>query len=263
MQTPTSTGTDNLFADFAEHYDRMINWNSRFERETPFYQKIFTDAGAKRVLDIACGTGRHAILFSSWGLEVCASDASEDMIITAKNNAREAGVNLNFKALPMEESAKEFSAGFDVVTCMGNSLPHIRTYDSLRQVFDSVSNLLKPKGIFAIQIRNYRRVQEKNEKYMPLNTYADGVREFLYLRVTEPGQELVKFSIIVFRKDEAGKWSYEVKSEELKPWIYNDIETSLTDTGFTIAGLYGGLDFSPFNPSESVDLVITAQKKAR
>lgn len=260
MENQESTGTENLFSDFAGHYERMVNWDSRLKREAPFYKKIFFDVKASKILDTACGTGRHAILFSSWGMEVHAADASGDMIRKAKENAKNAEANICFREAGLDDLDKEFSSGFDVVTCMGNSLPHITTSGSLRRVFGAASNVLRPGGIFAMQIRNYRRVLERNEKYMPLNTFVDGGKEYLYLRMTEPLEGLVTFSIIVLQKDEEGKWSFDVKSEKLKPWVYEDIENILTDTGFTISGVYGNLDFGPYIPPESKDLVVIAQK---
>ncbi len=260
MSNYGNTGDANLFSAFAEHYDRMINWESRLQREIPFYKKIFTDAGAGKILDTACGTGRHGILFSSWGMEVHAVDSSGEMISKAKENAKNAGVNVSFRKVSIEELDKEFSAGFDVVTCMGNSLPHIRTSGELRKVFTAVANVLKPGGIFTLQIRNYRRVLEKNEKYMPLNSFADKGKEYIYLRITEPGEDMVTFSILVFQKDEYGKWSFDVNSERLKPWLDKDILTILIESGFVTTGVYGDLSFSSFVPLESTDLVIIAQK---
>lgn len=262
MVSGTGLKSENLFSDFARDYDRMINWEVRLKREAPFYQKIFAEAKALRVLDSACGTGRHAIMFDSWGLSVEASDVSEEMIVRARKNAELAGSRAQFKVANLMELDKVFTCSFDVITCMGNSLPHLKTTEELNQAFSSVSHSLRPSGLFVTQLRNYERVYEKEEKFMPLNSKTEGSKEYLYLRMSELGEQLVTFNIIVFEKDENGQWSYRVESEELRPWSLEKIEPELRDAGFCITGIYGSLNFEEFQPLESTDLVIIAKKTA-
>ncbi len=253
-------GNENLFSGFAADYERMINWNERLVREAPFFKKLFADAGAGKVLDTACGTGRHAIMFCLWGLTVAASDISPEMISVARENALAAGCQIEFQAVGLEELDKVFQPGFDAVTCMGNSLPHIRTRTGLVRAFSAISNLLKNSGLFALQIRNYRRVYARNEKFMPLNARAEGGREYLYLRMNELGEDFVTFNIIIITRDEAGKWSFRVESEKLAPWTDTDIEAALNEAGLAVCERYGNFAFGPYKPLESTDLVVIARK---
>lgn len=232
------------------------------KKEKPFFRKIFQDAGAGRILDIACGTGQHAIMFSSWGLSVSASDVSSEMVELARENSLKAGVEVELAVAGLEEVDKFFSPGYDVITCVGNSLPHVRSYEGLTQVAGAVSNLLRDEGVFALQIRNYRRVYEKNEKFMPLNSRVIGGKEYFYLRVTELKEEWITFNIIVLEKNHLGEGSYRVFSEKLKPWMLDDIADVLKKAGIKITGIYGNMKFDPFDPLESTDLVIIAQKTA-
>lgn len=252
--------SENLFNEFAVDYDRMINWPARLKRETPFFQKVFSEVNAAKVLDAACGTGRHAILFASWGLKVFGLDVSKDMIAKARQTAAEAGIDVDFRTGGIEEADSEFSVEFDAVTCIGNSLPHVRSQKELKQAFVSLRNVLKPGGLILLQLRNYHRVIAREEKFMHLNTRVENGKEFLYLRMTEMGNELVTFNIIVLVKDEAGNWSYRVESEKLKPWFAQDIEASLNETGFSIIGVYGDFEFGSFDPRDSADLIIVARK---
>lgn len=230
------------------------------EREKTFFRKIIQDAGAGRILDIACGTGQHAIMFSSWGLSVSASDASIEMVELARENAVKAGAEVEFAVAGLDEVDKPFNPGFDVITCVGNSLPHVRSYEGLTKVAGAVSNLLRHEGVFALQIRNYKRVYEKNEKFMPMNSYVNGEKEYFYLRMTELEEEWITFNIIVLEKNHLGEGSYRVFSEKLKPWMFEDIAGALNTAGLKITGVYGNMKFAPFKPVESTDLVITAQK---
>lgn len=251
---------ENLFLDFAADYDRMINWEQRLSREAPFFERLFDEVGADRVLDTACGTGRHAILFCRRGLKVEAADPSPEMVERARQNASAAGCEIGFHVAPLEEIEKFVRPGFDVITCMGNSLPHIKTREGLEKAFRGISGLLNHAGVFALQIRNYRRVYDRNERFMPLNSRVDGGREYLYLRMTEPGDEFITFNIIVLVKDEKGEWTYRVETERLKPWMFEDINEAMLKTGLEVSGAYGDLKFGAFDSADSSDLVITARK---
>ena len=61
-----------FYDELGEGYELMINWTARLNRESPFFRKLFKNHGVKRVLDCACGTGRHAIEFAGWGNRVSA-----------------------------------------------------------------------------------------------------------------------------------------------------------------------------------------------
>ena len=61
-------------------YDAMIDWKRRLERETPFYRQLFERINIQSVLDVACGTGRHAEMFHTWGLSVEGGDVSPQML---------------------------------------------------------------------------------------------------------------------------------------------------------------------------------------
>ena len=73
-----------MFDDFADAYEAMIDWPKRLAHEEPFYRRLFDRLRAGSVLDAACGTGQHAAMFHSWGLQVEGADVSPVMIERAK-----------------------------------------------------------------------------------------------------------------------------------------------------------------------------------
>ena len=63
-----------MYDSFSSDYDRFVNWPSRLEAELPFIQAQLDAAGARRVLDAACGTGRHAIALAERGYATAGAD---------------------------------------------------------------------------------------------------------------------------------------------------------------------------------------------
>jgi len=59
-----------MFKQPASDYDEMVDWDKRLAREAPFFRDLFDGIGVNRLADVGCGTGKHAIMFSSWGQSV-------------------------------------------------------------------------------------------------------------------------------------------------------------------------------------------------
>ncbi|MBU7005926.1 hypothetical protein [Phosphitispora fastidiosa] len=130
----------------------------------------------------------------------------------------------------------------------------------METAFRAVNNLLEDDGQYFLQIRNYPRIYAVNERFMPLNSYQQEGKEYLYLRMNDLEPEIVTFNILILSRDEAGKWAYRVESEKLKPWTLKDIVTGLGNAGMKAVGVYGDMFFKPYDPGNSQDLVIIADK---
>jgi SAM-dependent methyltransferase len=50
-----------LYDALSDDYDRFVNWEDRLAYEMPFIEQALHEADARRVLDVACGTGMHVI----------------------------------------------------------------------------------------------------------------------------------------------------------------------------------------------------------
>ncbi|MHA2191397.1 MAG: hypothetical protein ACXAAP_14310 [Candidatus Thorarchaeota archaeon] len=57
----------STFDELAIVYDNSIDWDSRLKRELPFLLESLPTTGQRRVLDMACGSGRHSVALSSEG----------------------------------------------------------------------------------------------------------------------------------------------------------------------------------------------------
>jgi SAM-dependent methyltransferase len=111
---------DNVFDELTQVFDELIDWPKRLANEAPFYRGLFDRVGVRRLVDVACGTGRHAALFHSWGLQVQAADLSPRMIALARNLFGEPA-GLQWVVSGFDQSV-ELAGSFDAAVCAGNSL---------------------------------------------------------------------------------------------------------------------------------------------
>lgn len=103
---------DAFFESFRSSRDNEVNFNDCIE--TPILLGMLPDLHGKKVLDIGCGMGQHARLYSDMGAEsVLGIDISEKMLAYAKaNNSAE---NIRYERIAMEE-IDTIGTQFDLVT---------------------------------------------------------------------------------------------------------------------------------------------------
>lgn len=250
----------HLYDEFGGLYDLMVCWENRLKNEAKFFQNTFRERGAKTVLDVACGTGMHAILFADWGYDVIGADLSEEMLRKANANAGKSRANLRFVRAGFGELGEKIGRKADVVTCLGNSLPHLLSADELSRAIHDIYSILNPGGLFITQNRNYDRVWHKKERFMPLEATTIDGKELLFFRLLDFYEDTIGFNIITFTK-EKGNWSYTVNATRHRPVLKSELERTLLEAGFIDLQFLGDYQGAAFDVAESTDLIVIASKQ--
>ncbi len=114
-------------------------------------ERLELEPGA-RILDLACGHGRHAVELAAMGFRVTGLDISEPSLAIARERAAERGVELELVRLDMSElrADSEFGAAFNFSSAFGY-LP--REQDD-QEVLARVARALVPGGQFLIDTMN-------------------------------------------------------------------------------------------------------------
>ncbi len=245
-----------MYDELSNDYDRFVNWPSRLALELPFLQAQLAQHRAHRVLDSACGTGQHAIALAGLGFEVVGTDASAAMIDVARTNA--AGhPHLRFAVAAFGHTQSVVGGGFDALLCLGNSLPHLLTPESLTEALADMAACLRPGGLLMIQNRNFDRVVTRKERWMEPQTHREGDHEWLFLRFYdwEPGG-LIGFNMLTLRREGSGPWGQRVSRSLLRPQLRDELESALQQAGFAQTRVYGDLAGSAFDPLSSGNVVV-------
>jgi SAM-dependent methyltransferase len=107
-----------------------------------------------RLVDLGCGTGRHAIQFARRGFAVVAVDLSRPMLAMVGEKARAAGVNL----LRVESNLCRLGClpdqVFDYALSMFSTLGMIRGRAARRRALVEAGRILRPGGRFALHAHN-------------------------------------------------------------------------------------------------------------
>jgi SAM-dependent methyltransferase len=138
----------------AESYrGRHADFYDIFYAEKPYHAEAATVAKlfggeprGKRLLDLACGTGRHATEFGALGFEVTGLDLSSDMIRVARERTK-AMSGITVRTGDMR--ALDFSSEtFDCVTCLFDSIGYLLDNVSIRCALSEAHRVLKSGGTF-------------------------------------------------------------------------------------------------------------------
>ena len=251
-----------VFDAFQPYYDILVDWDQRLAREGPFFQRVFSNVGARRVLDCACGTGHHVDLFARWGMEVVGTDIAPSMIEQARRDSRAAGSRVRFEVGDFRELLRQFPQPFDAVICTGNSLPLAGSPEGLRQAIKSMHDVLAPDGLLVLHTLNYAPIPEGANVYHEPRVRQVDDREILFLKVFRKVRRLCDIDIVVLEK-QAGVWK---KLEtHARAWTVEqpELESMVTAAGFSRLQFYGGYEPRPFDPATSTDIIVVARKEKK
>jgi tellurite methyltransferase len=92
----------------------VADWDERYRRgeyiikePLPFFARLIDELKPGRFLDLACGTGRHAIFLAERGWQVTAVDSSSVGIELAKEAVRGRGVEVDWRVADLEQGEFE------------------------------------------------------------------------------------------------------------------------------------------------------------
>lgn len=114
-----------------------------------------------RLIDCACGTGKHAAWMASMGFEVYASDISEGMLERARNNVQKASQKAEFIHASWELLPEKTDKKFDVVFIPGNSISHVTSLEMLDNSFAAIKEIMLPEGKLLFDMRNWEKTFEE------------------------------------------------------------------------------------------------------
>jgi len=154
---------EQLFENYAVTYDSESFVHGTVG-EVDFIEEEIGRRKSARILDIGCGTGRHAIELTRRGYNVTGVDLSESQLKRAREKAKAMGLAIPFHR--MDARSLPFESAFDcaIMLCEGG-FPLMESDEMNFEILKSASRALKPDGKFIFTTLNglfplYHSVQE-------------------------------------------------------------------------------------------------------
>jgi D-alanine-D-alanine ligase len=232
---------------------------SGWEGDRPDEEEADTIAGLLQVkpgealLDIACGYGRHAVVFTGkYRQEVTGIDISPGLIAAAKKNAVEKGLKIRYEAKSAADIA--WKNTFHTAIIVNNSFSLIAP-EQARAVLEKVHRALKPGGRLFLDIDN-----------KPFNCrYGEYAARWHHWPIGLTLQEVYfhrDISVETNRDISLVKGSERIHEFIIFKRIYaaDDIKELLTKSGFKVTQTYGDWDLSPLTEA-SPKMLLAAVKE--
>jgi 2-polyprenyl-3-methyl-5-hydroxy-6-metoxy-1,4-benzoquinol methylase len=135
---------EELFENYGVKYDKEI-YTQGTVGECDFIEKEIGHNKSTKILDIGCGTGRHAIELTKRGYKVVGVDLSESQLKRAREKAAQQKLKIDFQ----QHDARKlpFKHEFDLVImlCEG-AFPLMETDEMNYQILKNAAKALKPGG---------------------------------------------------------------------------------------------------------------------
>jgi len=233
--------------------------------DSPYYHKLYKDRNdveaqaflrnllnkikapeKAKILDLACGRGRHSRFLSSLGFNVTGSDLSPSSIEWAKKYESD---HLHFLVQDMREPIEggHFNCIFNLFTSFG----YFTNRNDNIKVLSSVHKMLNKEGCFVIDFLNVAKIIdsliEKECKRV------EGL-DFSIERRVENGMIIKEI-----RFEDAGvQFQF---TEKVQAFCLNDFKSMLSESGFIIKGIFGDYNMNVFDEELSDRLILICKKK--
>ncbi|MCY3414430.1 MAG: class I SAM-dependent methyltransferase [Candidatus Heimdallarchaeota archaeon] len=131
------------------------------------------------ILDIACGTGMHALELSKLGIEVTGIDLSKDQIDQAKKNAISNNYNIEFIQSDMSEFVRENA--FDAAAAFFSGFCYLRQDQEVIQFLNNMRKSIKAGGFLYFEFWNILALHHNSKHF---DEIKDGDNKLLRYHIT-------------------------------------------------------------------------------
>lgn len=144
-------------------------WADRTEAEVDRALAMLGASESGRVLDLACGTGRHSLELASRGYTVVGVDISPELLEIAENDAGAQSLDASFVKADLREL--DFHDEFDLVLSLNDgAVGYFETEEENRRTFEVIAEALRSGGGHLMQLPNVLYA----ENHLPQKTWIEG-----------------------------------------------------------------------------------------
>ena len=232
--------------ELAEAYD-LIYKDKDYQSECDFVEEIIKKYSekTKRILDVGCGSGGHAIPLAKSGYDVVGFDLSEAMIGRAKKKAeKEKITNLNLHVMDLHDF--QLDDKFDACIAMFAVMGYITENSDIAKALSNIHRHLKHEGIFIFDVWNglavmrilpEQRLKEiENDEVKIIRVAVPNLRSFDHICE-------VNYKLLILSKED--NTFNEINEKHIVRFYFpKEISYYLEDAGFEVLKICPFLDLN-------------------
>ena len=244
ISTNQQQSTTNWFASWFDTPYYHILYKDRDEQEAQVFMDNLVHylnlPEEAKILDLACGKGRHAIYLNQLGFDVTGADLSENSISEAKKSET---ATLHFMKHDMREP---FETKFDAIFNLFTSFGYFENDDDNLTTLKAMKESISEYGFAVIDFMNATQVIN--------NLVAEEVKIVdeitFHIKRNLVGNHIIKE---IDFEDNGQKFHF---TEKVKALTLQDFETMMEEAGIFLLDLFGDYKLRKFHKTESERLIM-------
>jgi SAM-dependent methyltransferase len=212
----------------------------------------------KQIADVACGTGRHAAMFHSWGLEVEGSDISPKMIARARETFGEPG-GLRWIVRGFDQPIAA-NGSFDAVVCLGNSLALAPNAAAASQALRHMFSATRVGGVVIVHVLNLWKLPPGPCVWQKITRKTMARGRVLIIKGVHRCQHEGFVELVVAADGD----NDEVRTHSVRflGLTTTELQTVARESAAIDVEFFGGYKNEPYEAEASTDLIMVARKSA-
>ena len=200
------------------------------------------------VLDLACGTGRHSIIFAQKGFNVTAVDLSDKLLCVAKKSAEVNKVKIDF----IKSDIRNFSVDkkFSLIINLFTSFGYFNDDEENFLLFEISFKYLKEAGYFVLDYFN--------KTYLEQNLVDESKDKFEHCTLIQ--KRHIENNRVIKDIYINGNGKEKHYMESVRMYGRDELVLRIEKAGLKIKNIYGGFEGEDFDEANSQRIIIIAQK---
>ncbi len=243
--------------DFARLYD-LFHSEKPYEAEADFVDRLIkreARGASATLLDVACGTGRHAARLATLGWSVVGVDISDDMLEAAAGRTNGLGVTLVRQDMAQLDLEKR---DFDAAVCLFDSIGYAVTNEAIAASLTAIRRHLRADALLILE---FWHAPAMTSGYDPVRVREWDIPDGRIVRVARTTLDVtaqtatVDYTVIRLNAD--GRFEEWRETHTNRYFMVQEMRVLLADAGFTATGFFAGFDERlPIGPSTFHVLVV-------
>ena len=235
---------------FDSHYYHLLYQNRDDDEALSFINKLIEHlrpVAASRMLDVACGKGRHSKALADMGYDVTGIDLSLESVLEAKQ-AEDESLHFYQHDMRLPFWINYFDFAFNFFTSFG----YFHTQREHDNAIRTIAQSLKSNGIFVMDYLNVHYAEDHMEKKH--DKIVDGVR--FHISKWHDDEHFFK----QIQVEEKGVVLKHLFTEKVAKFTLGDFTDMFAYQGLQIQEVFGDYQFGHYDLRKSPRLIMIAKK---
>mgnify|MGYP004469335025 FL=1 len=231
------------------------SWVEDTKRQVTFLIDELKLQGGEKILDLACGFGRHSLELARRGFAVTGVDITPAYIQYAKEQAESEGLDARFLCADIREVG--FESEFDLVLNMADgAVGYLENDAENRKIFAVVSKALKPGGRHFMDIMNGSYA----EKHFPCKLWDAGEMGLTLSNFEwDDKTRILIYGQLDFEYGKALKKPEMTEGNPIRLYTLTEIAEIMSSVGMKVINSYADFTGKP-SSDKDIQLMVYSQK---